>query len=101
MEKNNKNNYRNNLNNNSGSYPYYSDMSPQTADEIRYVAAFFASFLMKGRTLDEIKNLYAVLLLLTQNVQAEISLRALFPVGPLSPLRPPISDSQGDGDGGD
>jgi hypothetical protein len=64
-------------------------VAPETADCQRFVAAAVATALMKGLSLDEIRNLYAILQLITQNVYSEIQFRSLFPA--LYPTPPSIT----------
>ena len=54
--------------------------SPATANRDRYLATAIASALMEGLTLNELKNLHAIMQLITYNIQSEIALRALLPV---------------------
>lgn len=69
--------------NNSANNSINGEESQSTANRQRYLAAGIATALMEGLTLDEIKNLYAIVLLTAHNIQAEITLRGLYVVTPI------------------
>lgn len=50
-------------------------MREEQANNIRYLSALIASALMEGLNLEEIKNLYAIIHLISCNIQSEIVLR--------------------------